>query len=317
MSVFAPTDKKLFFTKNDVDDIRLGDIVSSESLLENLKNQIVILGYPDDRGIHNNGGRVGAKEGPTGIRSILYKLVSNALFKGKIADVGDFNTHSSLDADQVFVEKALTVLNLNQNALLTFGGGHDWAFCDVSGFINRELKQNRRPLVLNIDAHLDVRSDRKGINSGTPFYKVLERFPEQFDLYQIGIQDYCNSKKHFDYVHSKPNVKIFKKDDVDTLGIKSILDLIKTKHKDQPVFLSLDIDAIAASEAPGCSQSWPDGLSFQSVKNLIQGLKSFSNWNHMGIYEVSPPLDVQNITQKAAALSAYEFINFKLGQYGL
>ena len=316
MSLFAQTDKKLFFTRNDPDDLRLGDVVSSDVPFDNVKNQLVLFGYPDDRGINNNGGRVGAKEGPAGIRRILYKFVAGSHHKGKICDLGDFHIHSNLDADQVLFEKTLSTINQNQNSLLSLGGGHDWAFCDVSAFITHEIKSGRRPLLINIDAHLDVRSDRKGINSGTPFYKILERYAGQFDFFQVGIQPHCNSKKHFDYIHSMPNVKVFKMYDVDTLGIKAIAEQIRIKHQNQPLFLSLDIDAITASEAPGCSQSWPGGLSFESVKTMLRELKSFPNWNHMGIYEVSPPLDLQSITQKSAALAAYEFISHKLGYHG-
>lgn len=317
MSLFAPTDKKLFFSKNDPDDIRLGDVIKSESRIETIQNKVVIVGYADDRGILNNGGRVGAKEGPTGIRQVLYKLVSPSEGNEKIIDIGDLIPQSSLESDQAMLEMKLDTLNKNSNSILSFGGGHDWAFCDVSSFITRELKNNIRPLVINIDAHLDVRSDYKGINSGTPFFKILERFPEQFDFFQIGIQSHCNSKKHFAYVKEKSSAKIFKKEDVDTLGMEAIVELLKISHRNQPVFLSLDIDAIKAEEAPGCSQSWPGGLSFDSIRILLRGLKTFRFWNHMGIYEVSPPLDVQSITQKSAALAAYEFISHKTGIYGI
>lgn len=317
MSVFALPDKKLFFSKNDPDDLRLGDIVSATPDINLLKKQLVVVGYSDDRGILNNGGRIGAKDGPTGIRQILYKLVALKHWLGQVGDIGDFSSQSTLEADQCLVETTLDILNQNQNAILSFGGGHDWAFCDVSSFITHEMQHGRRPLVINIDAHLDVRSDKNGINSGTPFFKVLERFPTQFDLYQIGIQPHCNSQKHWAYTQSKTAVKIFKKDDVDKLGVKSIVAEIHARHQQQPLFLSLDIDAINAAEAPGCSQSWPGGLSIESVKLLLEQLRLFPLWRHMGIYEVSPSLDVQNITQKSAALCAYEFISQKLGSYDI
>lgn len=315
MSELAPTDKKIFFTKNDPDDIRLGDVVTSDSNVNTLKSQLIITGYPDDRGIENNGGRLGAKDGPVGIRQILYKLVANNNYRGRITDIGDFSLHTSLESDHMQVEKTLDILNKNQNSILSFGGGHDWAFCDVSSFISKTLSQNKRPLLLNIDAHLDVRSDKKGINSGTSFYRLLERYPEQFDFYEIGIQSFCNSQKHFEYLESKPSVKVFRKEDIDDIGIKKLIEQIKAKHHKQPTFLSLDIDAISATDAPGCSQSWPGGLSFDSVMLLLRELRAFSEWTHMGIYEVSPILDVQRITQKSAALAAYEFICQKLGRH--
>lgn len=315
MSLFALPDKKLFFSKNDPDDLRLGDIVIPESNIDTPKNQLVVIGYPDDRGIQANGGRLGAKEGPAGIRQTLYKLVAPTRSKSEICDVGDFAAPTELENDQTVLIEVLSKINSNSNKILSLGGGHDWAFCDVSCFITRELKNKQRPLVINIDAHLDVRSDKNGVNSGTPFFKALEKFSGQFDLIQIGIQPHCNSKKHLDYARSN-SVTVFMKDDVEIKGIAAIMEQIITLHKHQPVFLSLDIDAITASEAPGCSQSWPGGMTFNSVKYILTQLNRFSAWNHLGIYEVAPPLDIQNITQKSAALAAYEFIRHNLGKQG-
>lgn len=316
MSLFALPDKKIFFSKNDPDDLRLGDVVVAEANLESVNNKLVVVGYPDDRGIQANGGRLGAKDGPTGIRQILYKLVAPAVFQNQIADIGDFSKPKDLANDQTSVLSALDALNAGSNRILSLGGGHDWAYCDVSSFITRELKNKLRPLVINIDAHLDVRSDKNGVNSGTPFFKTLEKFQSQFDLIQIGIQPHCNSKKHLEYAKNK-SVEIIMKDDVENKGIKAVMDAIVSKHKSQPVFLSLDIDAITASEAPGCSQSWPGGLTFNTVKYILTQLNRFSAWNHLGIYEVAPPLDVQNITQKSAALAAYEFMIQSLGSQGV
>ncbi len=315
MSSFARPDKKLFFSKNDPDDLRLGDVVSVQTEMGTVKNQLVVIGYPDDRGILANGGRVGAKDGPNGVRQILYKLVAPASFKNRISDVGDFCAPTELALDQDTVIQALDQLNASGNKILSLGGGHDWAFCDVSSFITQELRNRRRPLVINIDAHLDVRSDINGVNSGTPFFKALEKFPKQFDLIQIGIQPHCNSKKHLDYAKGK-SVQVIMIDDVDTKGIGTVMNEIVKTHQQQPVFLSLDIDAISASEAPGCSQSWPGGLPFNSVKYILSQLNRFAAWNHLGIYEVAPSLDVQNITQKCAALAAYEFMSCNLEPQG-
>lgn len=315
MSPLALPDKKLFFSKNDPDDLRLGDVVVATADLENLKNQLVVIGYPDDRGIQANGGRVGAKEGPAGIRQVLYKLIAPATFKNKLSDVGDFSTPSELAKDQMNIIRTLDKLNSQENKILSLGGGHDWAYCDISSFITRELNNKRRPLVVNIDAHLDVRSDKNGVNSGTPFFQALEKFSGQFDLVQIGIQAHCNSKKHLDYAKSR-SVEVFMKEDIEANGMAAIVEQLIKKHKHQPVFLSLDIDAIKASEAPGCSQSWPGGLTFDSVKYILTQLNRFSSWNHLGIYEVAPALDVQGITQKSAALAAYEFMIQNLGSKG-
>ena len=77
-----PTDSKIFFSKNDPQDIRLGDLIEPIeadriSQLTSLKNKYAVISYPDDEGISLNGGRLGAKEAPSVIKTFLYKMYQN------------------------------------------------------------------------------------------------------------------------------------------------------------------------------------------------------------------------------------------------
>ena len=79
------------------------------------------------------------------------------------------------------------------------------------------------------------------------------------------------------------------------------------KYKENPIFISLDIDAFSSLEAPGRSQSWPLGFSSQ---DFIPGFKKFLHSfsvGGLGIYEVSPPLDINLNTQRLAAVIAYNY----------
>src|SRR6185312_1348287 len=69
MSELKPTDSKLFFSKNDPLDPRLGDLVKTSTD----GADVVIMGYPDDEGVRLNGGREGAEFGPAEIRHWLYR----------------------------------------------------------------------------------------------------------------------------------------------------------------------------------------------------------------------------------------------------
>ena len=62
------TQAKLFFSKNDPLDPRLGDLFKSTTAT-NLepKNSLLIVGYKDDRGIKNSGGREGALVDPPAV----------------------------------------------------------------------------------------------------------------------------------------------------------------------------------------------------------------------------------------------------------
>lgn len=73
--------------------------------------------------------------------------------------------------------------------ILSFGGGHDYGYPDGAAFLEscRTTANNRKPLVINFDAHLDVRSSEKGLSSGTPFYRLMEKYGDSFDLIELGI----------------------------------------------------------------------------------------------------------------------------------
>ncbi len=62
--MFFPTSSELFFSKNDPNDIRLGELFKTLVTQTIKENDIVISGYPDDEGIRLNGGRVGAALAP-------------------------------------------------------------------------------------------------------------------------------------------------------------------------------------------------------------------------------------------------------------
>lgn len=300
MILTKPISDDLKFSRNDPDDPRLGEFVSDS------KSSIALIGYPDDRGIKLNGGRTGASHGPTEIRRILYKLVRPQ--DVTLFDHGDLILSESLENDHELASQ-FTAKNEAQ-FWITLGGGHDWGYSDGKSFIEKCLKLKQRPWIINFDAHLDVRNTQNGFNSGTPFFRLLDAYSHKFDFYEFGIQKHCNSKYHTDYV-KKNNVGVFYQDDINDESLPHIIKKLTSKHKDQPLFVSFDIDVLSTAEAPGCSQSWPVGLSLKQCLTALSILAKNSNWERLGIYEVSPSLDVQNITSKSAALICYLFIKEK------
>ena len=77
----------------------------------------------------------------------------------------------------------------------------------------------------------------------------------------------------------------------------------------RPTFLSVDIDAFSSAYAPGCSQSWSTGLIPNDFMNLLKILKKRLEVRALGVYEVSPPLDIDDRTSKLAAQILHSFIH--------
>lgn len=310
---FVPTLPHLFFTKNDPQDPRLGEYFKPAQIdsLTLAPNDVVLVGYPDDEGIKMNGGRPGASEGPRQIRQFLYKMAwpHKENISQKFLDLGDLNPAEIIEnkheealqlSEQLHQRKALT---------LSLGGGHDYGYSDAAGFVKSYLHSKIRPVVINIDAHLDVRPIQHGPNSGTPFFRLLSRFSEQIDFVEIGLQPQCNSTFHRDWAEQK-KAFLFDLKDVQQGRLMSVFDKppLNKLTPETPVFISFDIDALSSSEAGGCSQSWVTGLHAQECLDFLAEVYRRANCRGLGLYEVSPPLDTDFRTSKTAALLAYHFL---------
>lgn len=307
MNLLTSTPKDLFFSKNDINDPRLGECATTQN---SSTADFHIIGYPDDEGIKNNFGRIGAAQAPDTIRKYLYKMtIPHNNFK--IMDHGNLNPNAfNLKTRH---EKLIEYLkNSKGNSWVGLGGGHDYGYVDGSNFL--EMIHNNRPLIINLDAHLDVRPDNAGINSGTPFYRLKQKYKDNFDMVQIGIQPQCNSKAHIKWCEEH-NISIIGISELRESGL-TLSDLFIQKFsslitKNRNCFLSIDIDGFSSTLAPGCSQSWPSGLEYNEVYEFTQMLYRRLDVKCLGVYEVSPPLDYDNLTSRLAALLVYNFITHK------
>lgn len=312
--MFLPVSNNIFFTKNDPEDIRLGDLSRPIDFDELNANDFVIFGYPDDDGIKLNGGRPGAAEGPKLIRQFLYKMTPSfkkAIIKNNIHDYGDLAlTTADIALRHDIVRKHLVKCLMKDTKVICLGGGHDYGFADAAAFVDRyQFSQKKKPIVINFDAHLDVRSPKNGPNSGTPFYRLYEEHKNHFQLIEIGIQSQCNSPHHIRWAKDR-DIQIV---DLETLqdtgwGAAWTQTALKDLEADQPVFVSFDIDALTAAEAGGCSQAWATGLKIDDCLRFLGQLYKKCQVRGFGVYEVSPPLDRDYQTSKTAALLLHHYI---------
>lgn len=314
MSPYKPTPQKLFFSKNDSDDIRLGDLFKATTADElDIAEAYCVSGYPDDEGIKLNNGRPGASLAPMIIRQFLYKMTP-PFVQGNFFDIGDLMTETDLVHRHQIAQDTIQKLQTKKIRTISFGGGHDYGYPDASGFLKSYLKSqpntSEKPVVLNFDAHLDVRPTTNGFNSGTPFNRLLSEFENQFEFAEIGIQPQCNSSKHRDWALNKKAHIFNLKDIQQSEGLSGLFKhpLFSKITKSTPVFISFDIDCLSSTEAPGCSQSWVTGLKTEDYLKFFSKLSKISDVRGLGIYEVSPPLDFNEQTSKTAALIAYNYL---------
>jgi formiminoglutamase len=270
----------------------------------------ILIGYPDDEGIQLNGGRVGAHQGPDEIRKAFYKMTTGQLPPFSIFDGGNIGNEISLKDRHSLAEEVLENYYRAGKFNLTLGGGHDYGYPDAQAFLNAYKASKKKPVVINFDAHLDVRPLDQGLTSGTPFYRLLLENPGQFHFFEVGIQEHCNSTHHVHWCQEQGG-KILSLEHIRAKGLLKSLKNATTRFKGHPCFLSVDIDAFSSTEAPGCSQSWPTGLSSEEFFPAFDFLFQNFDVRGLGIYEVSPPLDLVPLTSRLAALILYRSLKNK------
>lgn len=301
-----PTSPDLFFTKSDPLDPRLGDwAILANTAVQEEAHHFQVLGFPDDEGISLTGGRVGASEAPDRIRKYFYKLTPEALNlqKFSLEDLGNMTLDGSLSDRH---ERGRNIIHKisQKKHWISLGGGHDYGYCDTTGFLQTFKEQ--KPLVVNFDAHLDVRSTDKGLNSGTPFYRLINEYGSQCTFVEIGLQPQCNSPHHARWLQERGG-KILWRDQITAEGVEEALQQLVplTIH---PAFISVDIDSLSSALAPGCSQSWGSGLEWKEFTRAFDFLIESFDVRGLGIYEVSPRLDIDDQTSKIAAVIMHRFI---------
>ncbi|CAN5608826.1 formimidoylglutamase [soil metagenome] len=291
----------LFFCKNDANDARLGEIVSSE-IKDYETSDIVILGCPQDEGVARNKGRLGARLAPDAIRAQFYKL-TNFGISAKIFDIGNTIIQETLEETHDVQRKIVKQILKDRRTLIVLGGGNDISYPD--GKAMAEVFGFENWMAINIDAHFDVRADSPR-NSGTPYRQLLEENlvkPKQF--YEIAWQRQANSQAYSEYLQNLGVITI----SLDELQKNGQFEktLCQLPTADCRLFWGFDIDAVRASDAPGVSAPSPIGLTAEEFIGLAKFAGEKQQTRIIEFTEVNPNFDIDNRTTKLAAIAMHEF----------
>ena len=102
--------------------------------------------------------------------------------------------------------------------------------------------------------------------------------------------------------------KIIHCDEFQTEGIDKIVKRIRDRVKNNPLYLSIDVDVLDPSQAPGTGTPEVAGMTTREMVNVLRGLSGL-NLVSADVVEVSPAYDHAEITSLAAATIVYELTN--------
>jgi len=270
-----------------------------------------VLGVPFDGGVSY---RPGARFGPAHIResSRLLRPYNPALQASpfasqQVADAGDLAVNPySIEEAIGGIERGARALLERAPFILMLGGDHTVALPMI-----RALSAVHGPLaVVHFDAHLDTWDTYFGAayTHGTPFRRASEEgLLDRSGCLHIGIRGplYTDSDLTQD---SELGFQVISAPDVDQIGVPGMVERIRQRVGDRPVYVSVDIDVLDPAHAPGTGTPEAGGLS---SRELLAALRSFARLNLVGadIVEVAPAYDHAQITGIAAAHVGYELLS--------
>lgn len=265
------------------------------------KADILFLKFSSDIGTIRNGGRRGSLFAPEAILSIVKKLACHNLLKWSDVELADAPAEKTnfAEAQQALAQRIEKVLSTERTQkFICLGGGHDYAYPWVKA-INASFK---KIVVINLDAHLDTRTDSEP-NSGTPFRQLASEFDGELEIVQLGIHDFANSistmsnlpKSTVEIVATYEDVRFGTRDFSAT--DKFLKKVIPYREDTQYVF-SLDADVLDAGIMEGVSAVNHRGLPYDFVEDVLLYAIDELKCNQFGIFEYNPVYD--NLSQKGA-----------------
>lgn len=269
--------------------------------------RVVFLGYADDRAVVNGRGRPGAAHGPAELRRYLSRLTPGdhgELDRLTLRDLGDAGAElGSIEAVHAAIEEAALAALTAGACVVLLGGGHDGAFASHSAL----LRATRGAVAaVNVDAHLDVRPLRDGlVTSGTPFRRLADRWGERYALTELGIQPQHNARAHREWAEAR-GFAVLALDEVRGRVPAAFGEALG--RTGEAIAVSLDLDGVEASCAPGVSAPCPDGLSAADLYACARLAGRDARVKVLDVMELAPPLDVDGRTARLGAAAIWHFL---------
>ncbi len=265
--------------------------------------------------------RAGAKEGPSAIRkafnyfSLLTELGTD-IFQKDIVDIGDIEVYPTLldETIQTIDENISQIIETDKSnppIPIVLGGDHFITYPIVKSF----LKSYPQKIGLIIfDAHVDLYDKwlyKEQYKHCTVFHRILD-LPEieKDDLLFIGTRDvdYEEAELMEQEAISTLPAHLFSGTPIDDLLVPK-LESLKRRNIEH-VYVTIDIDVLDPSVAPGTGYPIPGGLTYRQLWNCLRIVTEHFKIAGFDVVEVCPPYDSSELAAITAARIIMELIGF-------
>jgi len=219
----------------------------------------------------------------------------------RIVDTGDVDVHLDPAITRERTTARARAIVERDLVLASIGGDHSVSFPLIRAF------EQFGPLtIVLLDAHLDYRDRSMDMefSNNSPFRRARE-LPFVQRIVTIGVRGIKSTDREYRESLSHDNL-VFPMELIHEQGVGRIVDAIGPLGK---YYVSLDIDALDPSIAPGTESPEADGLSFRQAKQLLHGIAGHGGQLvGVDVVEVNPYLDHAELTQHIAVQLLLETI---------
>jgi agmatinase len=272
---------------------------------------VAVVGVPFDAGVSY---RPGARFGPAHVREASRLLRPynptqdiEPFATQQVVDAGDLAVNPyNIEEAVAQIEAGARHLTKHGTKLIAIGGDHTIALP-----LLRNIASIHGPVaVIHFDAHLDTWDTYFGapITHGTPFRRASEEgLIDQTASVHIGTRGplYGRSDLRDD---ARLGFAIISSQEFEDEGLSRAIERLHARIGDKPLYVSIDIDVLDPSHAPGTGTPEAGGLTSRELLSIIRSLAG-ANLVGADVVEVSPPYDHAQLTAIAASHVAYELIS--------
>lgn len=276
----------------------------------NEKFDVALTGIPFDGGVSY---RPGARMAPAQVREYSslgrgfnWSRGINVFQKIRVADIGDCPVVPiSLEKTYASIENFIERILKSKKKFVAVGGDHSTTLP-----VLRALKKYYgKPLAfVHFDAHLDTYPAAWGeeFHHGSfARHAIEEKLVDPKLMIQIGIRGPLAGEDDLDFV-KKHKIKIYTVDDIRDKSLSEFIARLPN-FKDQPTYISFDVDCLDPAYAPGTGTPVVGGLTSFETQKILRGLK-INNLVGSDIVEICPSYDNAGITSLVGVDVMFEML---------
>ncbi len=168
--------------------------------------------------------------------------------------------------------------------------------------IVRGLPDDRPLDVLHVDAHLDFREEVAGLRDGysSPIRRLRE-LPWVSTIVQVGLRDVGSAREEEVLAARAAGNVLVRAEEVHERGAVALDELVERFDPSHRLYITVDVDGLDPSCAPGTLWPAPGGLWFWQLARLVRATASRCELAGVDVCELVPERDSQGLTALVAA----------------